>query len=291
MWGGGRLSEGVRVALCAGTERKPRPPRGPAQARSAALQRGAESGARRGPDAPVARIAHRASRSAHPASRAALRASRSAEPASPGPAPRPPPGRPQLSRRPSTCPEHPSRARAAPRQPEKQPQPRAGDAMAETNNECSIKVLCRFRPLNQAEILRGDKFIPIFQGDDSVVIGVSGTSVGNFGREAGACPARAPSPPSPSIQFPQPLPSAIRSSGCGLAGRRSDLRRVGGGCFPRPAPPPCCVCSVRTPWSQPSVFLLFFFSRGERASSLCYWLGSSPTSEEGRGELGGSGVS
>ncbi|XP_012660964.1 kinesin heavy chain [Otolemur garnettii] len=43
--------------------------------------------------------------------------------------------------------------------------------MAETNNECSIKVLCRFRPLNQAEILRGDKFIPIFQGDDSVVIG------------------------------------------------------------------------------------------------------------------------
>ncbi|XP_065788264.1 kinesin heavy chain isoform X1 [Muntiacus reevesi] len=45
--------------------------------------------------------------------------------------------------------------------------------MAETNNECSIKVLCRFRPLNQAEILRGDKFIPIFQGDDSVVIGVS----------------------------------------------------------------------------------------------------------------------
>ncbi|XP_037703186.1 kinesin heavy chain isoform X1 [Choloepus didactylus] len=43
--------------------------------------------------------------------------------------------------------------------------------MAETNNECSIKVLCRFRPLNQAEVLRGDKFIPIFQGDDSVVIG------------------------------------------------------------------------------------------------------------------------
>lgn len=51
--------------------------------------------------------------------------------------------------------------------------------MAETNNECSIKVLCRFRPLNQAEILRGDKFIPIFQGDDSVIIGVSATSEGN----------------------------------------------------------------------------------------------------------------
>lgn len=43
--------------------------------------------------------------------------------------------------------------------------------MTETNNECSIKVLCRFRPLNQAEVLRGDKFIPIFQGDDSVIIG------------------------------------------------------------------------------------------------------------------------
>lgn len=40
-------------------------------------------------------------------------------------------------------------------------------------NECSIKVLCRFRPLNQSEIIRGDKFIPVFQGDDSVIIGVS----------------------------------------------------------------------------------------------------------------------
>ncbi|XP_015746106.1 kinesin heavy chain [Python bivittatus] len=38
-------------------------------------------------------------------------------------------------------------------------------------NECSIKVLCRFRPLNQSEILRGDKFIPVFQGDDTVIIG------------------------------------------------------------------------------------------------------------------------
>uniref|UniRef100_A0A4X2M7N9 Kinesin-like protein n=1 Tax=Vombatus ursinus TaxID=29139 RepID=A0A4X2M7N9_VOMUR len=45
--------------------------------------------------------------------------------------------------------------------------------MTESNNECSIKVLCRFRPLNQSEILRGDKFIPLFQGDDSVIIGVS----------------------------------------------------------------------------------------------------------------------
>lgn len=40
--------------------------------------------------------------------------------------------------------------------------------------ECSIKVMCRFRPLNEAEILRGDKFIPKFKGDETVVIGVSG---------------------------------------------------------------------------------------------------------------------
>ncbi|XP_070597042.1 kinesin heavy chain [Erythrolamprus reginae] len=38
-------------------------------------------------------------------------------------------------------------------------------------NECSIKVLCRFRPLNQSEIIRGDKFIPVFQGDDTIIIG------------------------------------------------------------------------------------------------------------------------
>lgn len=43
--------------------------------------------------------------------------------------------------------------------------------------ECSIKVMCRFRPLNEAEILRGDKFIPKFKGDETVVIGVSGRDV------------------------------------------------------------------------------------------------------------------
>ncbi|XP_059583379.1 kinesin heavy chain isoform X1 [Alligator mississippiensis] len=37
--------------------------------------------------------------------------------------------------------------------------------------ECSIKVMCRFRPLNEAEILRGDKFIPKFKGDETVVVG------------------------------------------------------------------------------------------------------------------------
>ncbi|KAM9035667.1 kinesin heavy chain isoform X1 [Sarcophilus harrisii] len=40
-------------------------------------------------------------------------------------------------------------------------------------SECSIKVMCRFRPLNEAEILRGDKFIPKFKGDETVVIGQS----------------------------------------------------------------------------------------------------------------------
>ncbi|XP_075037020.1 kinesin heavy chain [Mixophyes fleayi] len=37
--------------------------------------------------------------------------------------------------------------------------------------ECSIKVMCRFRPLNSAEIHRGDKFIPVFKGDDTIVVG------------------------------------------------------------------------------------------------------------------------
>nr|XP_028601443.1 kinesin heavy chain isoform X1 [Podarcis muralis]XP_028601452.1 kinesin heavy chain isoform X1 [Podarcis muralis] len=37
--------------------------------------------------------------------------------------------------------------------------------------ECSIKVMCRFRPLNEAEILRGDKFIPKFKGEETVVVG------------------------------------------------------------------------------------------------------------------------
>ncbi|KAG8452538.1 hypothetical protein GDO86_004356, partial [Hymenochirus boettgeri] len=42
--------------------------------------------------------------------------------------------------------------------------------MTETN-ECSIKVLCRFRPLNQSEVQRGDKYLPVFQGGDTVIVG------------------------------------------------------------------------------------------------------------------------
>lgn len=45
--------------------------------------------------------------------------------------------------------------------------------MADVPAECNIKVLCRFRPLNQSEIIRGDLFLPKFQADDTVVVGVS----------------------------------------------------------------------------------------------------------------------
>uniref|UniRef100_A0A3P9B6C8 Kinesin-like protein n=1 Tax=Maylandia zebra TaxID=106582 RepID=A0A3P9B6C8_9CICH len=37
--------------------------------------------------------------------------------------------------------------------------------------ECTIKVMCRFRPLNSSEVTRGDKYIPKFQGEDTVIIG------------------------------------------------------------------------------------------------------------------------
>uniref|UniRef100_A0A672LAE8 Kinesin-like protein n=1 Tax=Sinocyclocheilus grahami TaxID=75366 RepID=A0A672LAE8_SINGR len=43
--------------------------------------------------------------------------------------------------------------------------------MADVSAECNIRVLCRFRPLNHSETLRGDKYIPTFQGDDTVIIG------------------------------------------------------------------------------------------------------------------------
>lgn len=38
--------------------------------------------------------------------------------------------------------------------------------------ECCVKVMCRFRPLNESEITRGDKYIPKFKGEDTVVITV-----------------------------------------------------------------------------------------------------------------------
>lgn len=39
--------------------------------------------------------------------------------------------------------------------------------------ECNIKVMCRFRPLNESEVTRGDKYVAKFQGEDTVVIAVS----------------------------------------------------------------------------------------------------------------------
>ncbi|KAG9476464.1 hypothetical protein GDO78_003162 [Eleutherodactylus coqui] len=36
--------------------------------------------------------------------------------------------------------------------------------------ECSIKVMCRFRPLNDSEVVRGDRYIAKFQAEDTVVI-------------------------------------------------------------------------------------------------------------------------
>ncbi|XP_013883187.1 kinesin-1 heavy chain [Austrofundulus limnaeus] len=36
--------------------------------------------------------------------------------------------------------------------------------------ECTIKVMCRFRPLNSSEVARGDKYIPKFVGEDCVQI-------------------------------------------------------------------------------------------------------------------------
>ncbi|XP_075996151.1 kinesin heavy chain-like [Genypterus blacodes] len=36
--------------------------------------------------------------------------------------------------------------------------------------ECGVKVMCRFRPLNDAERSRGDKYVPKFNGEDTVII-------------------------------------------------------------------------------------------------------------------------
>ncbi|XP_075406442.1 kinesin-1 heavy chain isoform X2 [Tenrec ecaudatus] len=36
--------------------------------------------------------------------------------------------------------------------------------------ECNIKVMCRFRPLNESEVNRGDKYVAKFQGEDTVMM-------------------------------------------------------------------------------------------------------------------------
>lgn len=134
--------------------------------------------------------------------------------------------------------------------------------MAETNNECSIKVLCRFRPLNQAEILRGDKFIPIFQGDDSVVIGVSVAQEGirggggwlNLPASRRTLVSAGPSAPAPRrssfILFPAapPLP-CIRMAGCGLTRPAAESLQSGRGLLSylrETHLPFAAVCSVST---------------------------------------------
>ncbi|CAG5116519.1 unnamed protein product, partial [Candidula unifasciata] len=38
-------------------------------------------------------------------------------------------------------------------------------------NECSIKVICRVRPLNESEERAGSKFVLKFPTDDSVTVG------------------------------------------------------------------------------------------------------------------------
>lgn len=172
---------GGRRGVAAPSEGSPAPllHRRPAQARNAALQRKGRRGRAPREDQTARSPASWCRRSEEarlglvpqPSSR---RPPRLSEPQRPSTCP--PPG-PQLSPSP---PEH-----IRPLQQQKCPSPTPATTMAETNNECSIKVLCRFRPLNQAEILRGDKFIPIFQGDDSVVIGVSAAPGGNFGEGAG----------------------------------------------------------------------------------------------------------
>lgn len=77
--------------------------------------------------------------------------------------------------------------------------------------ECNIKVMCRFRPLNESEVNRGDKYIAKFQGEDTVMIAVSD-----------------PSPHSPSRSF---APGWARSSG---KWRGAELRTGSG--VPNPAP-------------------------------------------------------
>ncbi|XP_013855134.1 kinesin heavy chain isoform 5C, partial [Austrofundulus limnaeus] len=41
---------------------------------------------------------------------------------------------------------------------------------ADCGGVCGVKVMCRFRPLSDAERSRGDRFIPKFNGDDTVVL-------------------------------------------------------------------------------------------------------------------------
>lgn len=56
-------------------------------------------------------------------------------------------------------------------------------------SECGVRVMCRFRPLNQAEVQRGDQYIPKFKGDDTVLITASERARGctHTHKPAGKC--------------------------------------------------------------------------------------------------------
>lgn len=62
---------------------------------------------------------------------------------------------------------------------------------------CGVKVMCRFRPLNDAERSRGDKYIPKFNGEDTVVVAVSSSRVCPWmrvwSRSTGGTPSAGPS--------------------------------------------------------------------------------------------------
>ena len=45
--------------------------------------------------------------------------------------------------------------------------------------ECNIKVMCRFRPLNESEVNRGDKYIAKFQGEVRRLVWAGKHQLGN----------------------------------------------------------------------------------------------------------------
>merc|ERR1739838_404004 len=57
--------------------------------------------------------------------------------------------------------------------------------MAATGAECGIKVMCRFRPLNQSERNRGDAFLAKFPSQESVIFGSGNTKTFTFDRVFG----------------------------------------------------------------------------------------------------------
>lgn len=106
--------------------------------------------------------------------------------------------------------------------------------------ECNIKVMCRFRPLNDSEVTRGDKYIAKFQAEDTVVIAVSEEEWrGAAGRPGRACCGW--------------WPSGLEGHTGGVGGRRLWLWDRG---------PPWCSCGRDS-------FLETWEQRCGRAGYLC----------------------